>query len=65
MTDDEKTPSIVVSLRLPLNLAEAFRTEGARRNIRLNRIFEEMWRLYQANPALPAKAPPSRRRIRK
>ncbi len=43
---NEGGDGIVISLRLPPEMAEAFRTEAARRNIRLNKLFTEMWKLY-------------------
>lgn len=56
MSDDKKADNIVISLRLKPEIATAFRTEAARRNTRLVRLFEEMWELYrsQLGPESPA-----------
>lgn len=51
--------TIVVSLRLKPEIAEAFRAEAARRNTRLVRVFEEMWQHYKSLP------PPSPNKPRK
>ena len=62
MPDDARSPeSIVVSLRLKPALAEAFRTEAARRNTRLVYLFEEIWELYQAQPSIPSSSPRKRK----
>jgi len=55
--NEHKPESIVVSLRLKPELAAAFRTEAARRNTRLVRLFEEMWLLYQSQSETAARAP--------
>jgi len=36
-----------VSLRLEPELAREFRVEAAKRDMRLNELFEEMWQLYK------------------
>ncbi len=59
--DDEQPDSIVVSLRLKPELAEAFRTEAARRNCRLVHLFEEIWELYQCQPVKPSHSPRKRK----
>jgi hypothetical protein len=61
MSDDKKPETIVVSLRLKPELAAAFRTEAARRNTRLVRLFEEIWELYQSQPSLPIATPRRRK----
>ena len=61
MPDDHKPETIVVSLRLKPALAEAFRTEAARRNTRLVHLFEEIWELYQSQPVC-ASIPPRKRK---
>ncbi len=48
--DKAKDGSIVISLRLDPALAEAFRVEAARRSIRLNKLFAEIWNLYKGQP---------------
>jgi len=50
---DKAAASIVVSLRLAPELATAFRTEAARRNIRLIALFAEMWANYRSQPSPP------------
>ncbi len=50
MSETEKADTIVISLRLKPDIATAFRTEAARRNTRLVRLFEEMWELYRSQP---------------
>ena len=50
----ERVDSIVISLRLSPAEAEAFRTEAARRNIRLKRLFTEMFELYRRQPDVQA-----------
>lgn len=48
--------SVVVSLRLDPALAADFRMEAARRGLRLNRLFAEMWSLYKSGgPSVPAR----------
>lgn len=37
----------LLSLRVPLTVARDFRMEAARRGIRQNALFEDLWRLYQ------------------
>lgn len=54
--ENTSAQTIVVSLRLRPDLAEAFRTEAARRNTRLVRLFEEIWDLYKSQPAPPVPA---------
>lgn len=44
---DDDRDSVVVSLRLDPKLAAAFRMEAARRGMRLNRLFAEMWDRYR------------------
>lgn len=44
MTDNHST---VLSLRVSPELAARFKMEAARRNMRLNRLFEEMFDTYQ------------------
>lgn len=39
--------SRTIGFRLPSKLAEQVKDEAARRGIMLNRLFEEMWELYQ------------------
>ena len=58
MQSGDDTPSIVISLRLSPEEAEAFRTEAARRNMRLNKLFTEMFDLYRSQPAKPAARKP-------
>jgi hypothetical protein len=41
------TQSRVISLRLRPELAREFKMEAARRGMKLNRLFEEIFRLYQ------------------
>lgn len=36
-----------LSLRLEPKLAREFRVEAAKRDMRLNELFEEMWQLYK------------------
>lgn len=36
-----------IGFRLPFDLARSVKDEAARRGIMLNRLFEEMWELYQ------------------
>ena len=50
---EDDRDSVVVSLRLDPKLAAAFRMEAARRGIRLNRLFAEMWGLYQGGTRAP------------
>lgn len=50
--DDE---SIVISLRLDPALAEAFRVEAARQNVRLKALFAEMWTVYQEHRRVPVR----------
>lgn len=38
-----------IGFRLPAELAQSVKDEAARRGIMLNRLFEEMWELYQKN----------------
>jgi len=59
--NDHRPESIVVSLRLKPELAAAFRTEAARRNTRLVRLFEEIWLLYQSQPGIPSSGPRNRK----
>ena len=49
MGNGEPPPTVkpVVSLRLDEELAREFRVESARRGVRLNVLFEEMWQLYK------------------
>jgi hypothetical protein len=50
MADNKSVPnheSIVISLRLPPDLARDFRTEAARRDMRLIKLFGEMWEQYK------------------
>lgn len=54
----EKLDSIVISLRLSPAEAEAFRTEAARRNIRLKKLFTEMFELYRRQPDAQAARKP-------
>lgn len=61
MPDDHGPETIVVSLRLKPALAEAFRTEAARRNTRLVRLFEEIWELYQSQAMAPTVSPRKRK----
>ena len=44
-TDDRAT--ILVSLRLSPELARAFKIEAARRGMRLNALFAEVWQSYE------------------
>ena len=37
----------VIGIRHPEEIATAFKTEAAARNIRLNELFQEMWELYR------------------
>ncbi len=37
----------IVGIRLPEEIAVAFKKEAAGRNVRLNKLFQEMWKLYQ------------------
>lgn len=55
----DEAGTIVISLRLRPEIAEAFRKEAARRNTRLVRLFEEMWKHYSSQP------PPSPNKPRK
>jgi hypothetical protein len=50
---DKENQSIVISLRLEPGHAEAFRTEAARRNMRLNDLFVEIFEKYMKQPAPP------------
>ena len=43
---EQEDDSIVISLRLDPALAEAFKVEAARRNVRLKALFAEMWEGY-------------------
>ena len=53
--DDKET--ILVSLRLNPEVARAFKVEAARRGMRLNAFFAEVWRSYEGNrPWLPLTA---------
>jgi hypothetical protein len=36
-----------IGFRLPSNVAQSVKAEADRRGIMLNRLFEEMWELYQ------------------
>ena len=58
MPNGDDKPSIVISLRLSPYEAEAFRTEAARRNMRLKKLFIEMFDLYISQPAKPAARKP-------
>ena len=46
-TDEADPDTIVISLRLDPAMAREFRTEAARRNMRLKVLFAEMWHAYQ------------------
>lgn len=37
----------IIGLRLPTQIAAAFKKEAADRNMRLNLLFQEMWALYR------------------
>ena len=37
----------IIGIRLPEEIAVAFKKEAAGRNVRLNELFQEMWKLYQ------------------
>ena len=43
--DDRET--VLVSLRLSPEIARAFKIEAARRGVRLNALFAEVWRSYE------------------
>lgn len=45
-SNHNETGSIVISLRLDPELATEFRVEAARRGMRLNKLFAEMWSQY-------------------
>ena len=45
MTSRESTR--VIGIRLPEEVATAFKTEAAVRNVRLNELFQKMWELYR------------------
>jgi hypothetical protein len=47
--------SIVISLRLDLELAAEFRMEAARRGMRLNKLFAEVWSLYRNAANVPSR----------
>lgn len=61
MADSKKADNIVISLRLNPEVATAFRTEAARRNTRLVRLFEEMWELYRSKVDRENQTPGKRR----
>jgi hypothetical protein len=42
-------PTRVVGFRLPRALAQSVKDEAAQRGIPLNRLFAELWDLYQKN----------------
>lgn len=48
MTRD--TQSTVISLRLRPELARVFKVEAARRGLKLNALFEEMFQAYREKP---------------
>jgi hypothetical protein len=39
--------SQIIGIRFPKEIAVAIKQEAARRNIRLNRLFQELWENYQ------------------
>jgi predicted DNA binding CopG/RHH family protein len=39
--------SQIIGIRFPEEIAVAIKQEAARRNIRLNRLIQEMWEKYQ------------------
>ena len=46
-TDRADPNSIVISLRLDPAMAREFRMEAARRDMKLKKLFAEMWQAYQ------------------
>lgn len=46
--------SKVVGIRMPKDLAREVKTEAARRGVKLNQLFSEMWQLYKASPSKAA-----------
>ncbi len=51
----DERDSIVVSLRLTPQLAAEFRMEAARRGVRLNKLFAEVWDQYRKAANVPAR----------
>lgn len=45
------TPRQIVGISLPPETASRFKAEAGRRNISLKHLFEEMWKLYEEQPA--------------
>jgi len=37
----------IVGIRLPVQVAAAFKKEAAGQNVRLNELFQEMWEMYR------------------
>jgi hypothetical protein len=44
---DTQRGSQIIGVRFPKEIAVAIKQEAARRNIRLNRLFQELWENYQ------------------
>jgi hypothetical protein len=44
-----KNESQIIGFRLPKPLAARIKEEAARRNMRLNKLLEEMWNNYEKN----------------
>jgi hypothetical protein len=44
---DTQSDSQIIGIRLPKEIAVAIKQEAARRDIRLNRLFQELWENYQ------------------
>jgi predicted DNA binding CopG/RHH family protein len=43
----EPSKSQIIGIRFPEEIAVAIKQEAARRNIRLNRLIQELWEKYQ------------------
>jgi predicted DNA binding CopG/RHH family protein len=47
MSEKKTKKSQIIGIRFPEEIAVAIKQEAARRNIRLNRLIQELWEKYQ------------------
>ena len=48
-TGRKKSDDQIIGFRLPVSIAKAVKVEAARRQVKLNTLFVEMWDLYREN----------------